>query len=70
MRGRRRVDLDVDGIHDAAIYERAHLEPDMVLDGPAIVEEPDTTIVVLPGQSARVDDFGNLHVRVTAADRG
>ena len=70
LRGTRRVDFDVDGVHQTPIYERAHMEPDMRLDGPAIVEEPDTTIVVLPDQTLSVDDFGNLHIRPAAqADR-
>ena len=29
-------------------------------DGPAIVEQPDTTTVVYPGFTCRVDDAGNL----------
>jgi N-methylhydantoinase A len=30
------------------------------VDGPAIVEQPDSTTVVLPGQRARADRFGTL----------
>ena len=32
--------------------------------GPAIVEEPATTIVVPPGDSARVDEYGNIHITI------
>lgn len=30
-----------------------------VIRGPAIIEAPDTTIVVNPGQRARMDHFGD-----------
>ena len=31
-----------------------------MFDGPAVVESKGTTSVIHPGNSARVDDFGNL----------
>jgi N-methylhydantoinase A len=62
MRGKRTVDFDTNGVHATAIYERNRLEPGMEIDGPAIVEEPATTIVVFPGQKAMVDDYGNLRI--------
>lgn len=37
-----------------------------VESGPIIVQEPDTTIVVPPGWSARLDDLNNLHLSVDA----
>jgi N-methylhydantoinase A len=64
MRGKRTVDFDTHGVHTTAIYERNRLEPGMEIDGPAIVEEPATTIVVFPGQQAKVDDYGNLRIHV------
>ena len=36
------------------------------IDGPAILEQPDTTIFVEPGLSAEVDQFGNLVVKPDA----
>jgi N-methylhydantoinase A len=47
----------------AAVYERARLPLDERLAGPAIVEEEGATTVVLPGWSAGLDRFGNLHLR-------
>ena len=52
------------GWHDAAIYAREDLLPGMSFDGPAIVEQNDTTTVVEPGMVTRVDAFGNLLVEV------
>ena len=36
------------------------MQPRNVLAGPAIVQLPDTTIVVHPGQTARPDSYGNF----------
>jgi N-methylhydantoinase A len=57
--GVRQVHFDV-GPLATSIYARTQLQPDDCVDGPAIVEEFGSTTVVLPGQRARVDDFGNL----------
>ncbi|MBV9325480.1 MAG: hydantoinase/oxoprolinase family protein [Chloroflexi bacterium] len=46
----------------AAIYDRTTLEPGMAVDGPAIVEQVDSTTVLLPGDRGRVDQFQNLMV--------
>jgi len=46
--------------HATRIYERAKLQPRMAFDGPAIVTEFDSTTVVLPGYSARVDVNFNI----------
>jgi N-methylhydantoinase A len=62
IKGRREVDLDAHGVHQADIYDRAMLEPGAEFSGPAVVEEPATTIVILPSQRVLVDDYGNLHI--------
>ena len=62
IKGRREVDFDAHSVHQADIYDRALLEPDAEFSGPAVVEEPATTIVVLPGHRVVVDDYGNLHI--------
>ncbi len=61
--GRRRVYFN-GSWHDTALYDRASLAPGMQLTGPAIVEQPDTTVVIDPGATARVDDLGNLVILV------
>ena len=43
-----------------AVYDRALLRPGDAIDGPAVVEQLDSTTLVWPGGSARVDEFGNL----------
>ncbi len=46
--------------HDAMIYDRAPLHPGLIVPGPAIVSEMDSTTVILPGHAATVDSIGNL----------
>jgi N-methylhydantoinase A len=45
---------------DARVYERSALGRGDLITGPAIVEQPDTTVLVPDGHIARVDGFGNL----------
>ena len=40
------------------VYDRMALAKDQKIDGPVIIEERETTIIVLPGWTARVDAFG------------
>ncbi|MDE0705770.1 MAG: hydantoinase/oxoprolinase family protein, partial [Rhodospirillaceae bacterium] len=47
---------------EAAVYRRARLAPGAVLDGPAIVEQEDTTIVVPPEFRAIPDAHGHLTI--------
>jgi N-methylhydantoinase A len=46
-----------------ALSERARLPLGARLAGPAIVEQTDTTTVIPPGVTARVDPVGNLRLR-------
>lgn len=45
--------------HETAIYDRLALPVEAVIDGPAILEQPDTTVLVDPGLRATVDRYGN-----------
>ncbi|MCY3833115.1 MAG: hydantoinase/oxoprolinase family protein [Chloroflexi bacterium] len=45
------------------VYDRYRLGAGMQFCGPAIVEERESTIVVPPGMRARVDAYGNAHLR-------
>jgi len=53
--------------HDTALYDRLTLPVGTVIDGPAILTQPDTTILVEPGFKGRVDSFGNLILERQAA---
>jgi N-methylhydantoinase A len=47
------------------IYDRYALKAGHRFDGPAVVEEMDSTVVVYPGWGVEVDRFGNLIMRRT-----
>jgi len=50
--------------YDTPIHDRNRLEPGMTIEGPAIVEQADTTTVIEPGMHARVDAYGNILVEI------
>ena len=49
---------------DTAVYRRDSLHPGAVIEGPAIVEQPDTTIIIEPGMTGRIDAYDNILVEV------
>lgn len=51
-----------DGMVDTPVYERDRLDIGHEFVGPAIVDQSDTTVVVLPGQRARVDAWSNIFI--------
>jgi N-methylhydantoinase A len=52
--------------HDAPIYWREKLHDALEIPGPCIVMEMDSTTVILPGYSAKVDSVGNLLINPQA----
>jgi N-methylhydantoinase A len=48
------------GFVPTPVFDRYALEPGRVLNGPAIVEERESTTVLPPGVSAIVDEYANL----------
>ncbi|MFE2773007.1 hydantoinase/oxoprolinase family protein [Microbacterium resistens] len=53
-----------EGYVDTPVYDRARLTPGDVVTGPAIVEQMDTTTVLLPSDVCRVDAYRNLIVEI------
>jgi N-methylhydantoinase A len=53
------------GAVETPVFKPAQLIPGTRLQGPAIIEEPTTTLVVYPGMAAEVSNTGNylLHIR-------
>lgn len=64
MKETRKVNLDQHGCLPTAIYDRDRLPAGAEFSGPAVVEESGSTTVVFPNQSVRVDEYGNLHIRI------
>ena len=55
----RRLFLD-GGYVSASVYQREDLRRGQTLAGPGVIEQEDTTTLVLPGWSACVDEIGNV----------
>lgn len=53
--------------HNTAIYDRLALPVGSVIQGPAILEQPDTTVLLEPGLSGQVDEFGNTIIEKGAS---
>ena len=49
---------------ETPIFARGALVDGQTIPGPAIVEQMDTTVLVFPGDTARVDRWGNLCIDV------
>ena len=60
----RPVVFDAEAPVETPVYPRARLAPGQVLEGPAIVEQLDTTIPVYPGDRAAVDASGSLIIEL------
>jgi N-methylhydantoinase A len=59
----RPVRFDGD-VRDTRVYRRERLPTDAEFAGPAIVEGAESTVVVRPGQTVAVDEYGTLVVEV------
>jgi N-methylhydantoinase A len=60
LKGQREVYYDDGIVRMTHIFERDLLPVGFELAGPAIVEEPASTVIINPGQKMNVDKYGNL----------
>jgi N-methylhydantoinase A len=63
IKGRRRLHLAGKDSANAVLYERDRLDIGATISGPAIIEQFDSTTVIPPGWSGRVDAYRNLILR-------
>jgi N-methylhydantoinase A len=52
------------GFVDTDIYERGLIPVGAEFEGPAVLEQPDTTTVIPPRAKCRVDDYKNIIIEV------
>jgi N-methylhydantoinase A len=65
LKGRRRVYLPAgEKYEEVPVYDRYRLPAGIEIEGPAIVEEKESTLVMNGPGTARVDESGNLVVRL------
>jgi N-methylhydantoinase A len=64
QKGAREIYLPEDGgFREVPVYDRYRLEPGAIFEGPAVVEERESTVVLGPEGRARIDAARNLIVR-------
>jgi N-methylhydantoinase A len=60
----RKLDVTLDGKSVSAnVYDRRAIASGQAVTGPALIEQMDSSTLVLPGDVARVDDDGNLVIQ-------
>ena len=60
---------ELGGFVDTPVYARARLAPGTKIEGPALIEEAESTSVIGPKANVEVDRFGNLIMRIEAVPR-
>ncbi len=63
LKGHRRVIMASGrnaGVHQASVWDRASLLPGTVIEGPALVEEDSSTLVIPPGARSEVRPSGSI----------
>ena len=64
--GRRRIFVDGhDNLTEADIYDFEKLRPGNIINGPAVIHTPITTIVIQDGQHGFMDGYKNIVIEVT-----
>ena len=67
LRGRRRAYFpEAGGSIECPVYARHALRANDRIDGPALVEEAESTCVLVPGDRARIDEHRNLVIEMDA----
>ena len=58
--GTRRVFFEHHGTLDAQVYDGDRFEPGITITGPALVQDPASSVVLPPGHRLSMDSYGNL----------
>ena len=65
LKGRREVYFEENGgFVETPVYDGALVQPGQLISGPAVIEEPDTAIVVYPGQEAMSDHYRTYVIEI------
>jgi N-methylhydantoinase A len=60
--------VEFGGFVETPVYARTALPEGMRIEGPALIEETESTAVVGPSAHAMVDEFGNIIMRLAGND--
>ena len=70
LSGQRRVYFEQRGWQMTPVYQRAALLAGNLIKGPALIEEHASTTVLQPGDTLRVEQYGNLDIAVGLTAKG
>ena len=56
--------------HDTRVYARCTMQAGQRIDGPAVIEQMDSTTLLFPGDAGRVDRWGNLLLEINSGASG
>ena len=62
--GQRVVYFDAENPVEAALFNRSELKPGQTITGPAVIDQLDSTTLVYPGDTARVDGASNIIIEL------
>ena len=62
VKGTRDVDYALEGTHSATIYDGEKLKPGMAFNGPSVIEDSGTTVVIHPHNKVTIDAYRNIHI--------
>ena len=68
QKGTRSVYFDVEPV-EVPVYDGSKLVPGNFVEGPAIIEQWGTTVVVCPGQESLIDSYGNIIIEIGQVNR-
>jgi N-methylhydantoinase A len=58
-----------EGFLSCKVWQRDEIAPDVLIEGPAVIEEKASTTIVHPGDTAKLDVFGNIHIEIGGTRR-
>jgi N-methylhydantoinase A len=60
----RQAWFEATGWLETVVFHHSDLQPDQVIEGPAIVQQDESTTVIGPADSLRIDEFGHCRIAV------
>ncbi|MBN2284462.1 MAG: hydantoinase/oxoprolinase family protein [Deltaproteobacteria bacterium] len=65
VKGKRKAYFrELGGRVDTAVYDGSKLKPGKKIPAPAIIEEPTTTVLIMPGSKASITKYGNYLIEI------
>ncbi len=66
--GSRKVSFGKNAWFETPIYRRDTIPVDHNFEGPAVIEQMDSMLLIFPGDTAKIDDWGNLIINLVQVE--